>query len=74
MADLTTSYMGLKLKNPLLAASCSLSRNVDAMAARTELCMPGENVLALEVYRWPVSSVDPQTNATFRADLPGHRD
>jgi dihydroorotate dehydrogenase (fumarate) len=31
MADLTTSYMGLKLKNPLLVASCSLSKNLDGV-------------------------------------------
>jgi dihydroorotate dehydrogenase (fumarate) len=31
MADLTTSYMGLRLKNPLLVASCSLSKNVDGV-------------------------------------------
>ncbi|MFQ5721954.1 MAG: hypothetical protein ACE5GI_05645, partial [Candidatus Aminicenantales bacterium] len=27
MIDLTTSYMGLKLRNPLIVASCDLTRN-----------------------------------------------
>ena len=31
MADLSTTYMGLSLKNPLLVASCSLTRNVDGV-------------------------------------------
>jgi dihydroorotate dehydrogenase (fumarate) len=31
MADLSTKYMGLDLKNPLIVASCSLSKNVDGI-------------------------------------------
>jgi dihydroorotate dehydrogenase (fumarate) len=31
MADLTTKYMGLELSNPLLVASCSLSKNIDGV-------------------------------------------
>ena len=31
MADLSTSYMGLKLRNPLVVASCSLSKNLDGI-------------------------------------------
>ena len=31
MADLSTEYMGLKLANPLMVASCSLSINLDGV-------------------------------------------
>jgi len=31
MADLSTEYMGLKLKNPLIVASCSLSKQLDGI-------------------------------------------
>jgi len=31
MADLSTKYMGLHLKNPIVVASCSLSKNVDGI-------------------------------------------
>ncbi len=31
MADLTTNYMGLELANPLLVASCSLSKDLDGV-------------------------------------------
>ncbi|MFW6180850.1 MAG: dihydroorotate dehydrogenase-like protein [Spirochaetota bacterium] len=31
MVDLSTTYMGLSLKNPLLVASCSLTRDVDGV-------------------------------------------
>ena len=31
MADLSTQYMGLKLKNPLIVASCSLSKDADGI-------------------------------------------
>jgi dihydroorotate dehydrogenase (fumarate) len=31
MADLSTKYMGLDLRNPLMVASCSLSKNVDGI-------------------------------------------
>ncbi len=31
MADLSTTYMGISLKNPLLVASCSLTRDVDGV-------------------------------------------
>jgi dihydroorotate dehydrogenase (fumarate) len=31
MADLSTEYLGLKLKNPLIVASCSLSKNLDGI-------------------------------------------
>ncbi len=31
MADLTTTYMGLKLRNPLVVASCGLTKNVDGV-------------------------------------------
>jgi dihydroorotate dehydrogenase (fumarate) len=32
MADLTTRYMGLELTNPLVVASCSLTKSVDGVA------------------------------------------
>ena len=44
MANLTTSYMGLKLRNPLLVASCSLSKNVDGVRRLAE-AGPGAIVL-----------------------------
>jgi dihydroorotate dehydrogenase (fumarate) len=31
MSDLTTEYMGLKLKNPILVASCSLTKTIDGV-------------------------------------------
>ena len=31
MADLSTQYMGLKLKNPLMVASCSLTKDADGI-------------------------------------------
>lgn len=31
MADLSTSYMGLKLRNPLIVSSCDLTRNTDGV-------------------------------------------
>jgi len=31
MADLSTQYMGLKLKNPLIVASCSLTKDADGI-------------------------------------------
>lgn len=31
MADLSTTYMGLKLENPLMVASCSLSKDADGI-------------------------------------------
>jgi dihydroorotate dehydrogenase (fumarate) len=31
MADLSTVYMGLQLRNPLIVASCSLSKNLDGI-------------------------------------------
>jgi dihydroorotate dehydrogenase (fumarate) len=33
MADLSTQYMGLQLRNPLVVASCSLSKNLDGIRA-----------------------------------------
>jgi dihydroorotate dehydrogenase (fumarate) len=32
MTDLSTTYMGLKLDNPLIVGSCGLTKNVDAVA------------------------------------------
>ena len=37
MVDLTTTYLGLKLKNPLVASASPLSKNVDAVK-RLEDC------------------------------------
>ena len=31
MADLSTAYMGLSLRNPLIVASCSLVNNLDGV-------------------------------------------
>ncbi len=31
MANLTTAYMGIELRNPVLVASCSLSKNIDGV-------------------------------------------
>ena len=31
MADLTTSYMGIELSNPLVVGACSLSKNIDTI-------------------------------------------
>jgi dihydroorotate dehydrogenase (fumarate) len=31
MSDLSTEYMGLKLENPIVVASCSLSKNIDGI-------------------------------------------
>lgn len=36
MADLSTTYMGLSLKNPLLVASCSLTSSVDGIKKLAE--------------------------------------
>ena len=31
MADLTTTYLGIKLKNPIIAGSCGITNNVDSI-------------------------------------------
>ena len=31
MADLSTKYMGFELRNPLMVASCSLSKKLDGI-------------------------------------------
>ena len=36
MADLSTDYMGLKLRNPLIVASCSLTNSVEGIQRCTE--------------------------------------
>lgn len=36
MIDLQTSYLGLKLKNPLIAASCGLTNSVDSIKKLTD--------------------------------------
>ncbi len=64
MIDLSTTYMGLKLKNPLLAASCSLSKNLEGVKKLAAAGLGGivlkslfeeqleENVNQLKPYLW----------------------
>ena len=36
MSNLSTEYMGLKLENPIVVASCSLSKNIDGIRNLTD--------------------------------------
>ena len=36
--DLSTRYLGLKLKNPLVIAACPLTENVDILRRLEEAC------------------------------------
>jgi len=78
--DLSTTYLGLRLSNPLIASSSPLTGNLDSLrrledAGAAAVVLPSlfEEQLPAVMARSEVSSVKPSDNATNNASAAGYR-